>query len=98
MTIQSVAVSVMSAHPASDVSEGVVKSAANVAHRLDRAAAADAVGQQDEVAIAVRIVPQRRAGEADVAEGRRRHPGAAGRRGKHRVPAERARAAGYLRT
>ncbi len=40
------------------------------------------------------IDPERRAGEADVAERRARHPRAARRSRQHRIPAERARAAG----
>src|SRR5262245_14108795 len=53
--------------------EGVVKGAAHLPHLLDRSAAAHPVGQQHEIAIAPGIDPERRAGEADVAESGRRH-------------------------
>jgi len=60
-----------------DLAERIVKRAAHRPHLVERAAAACAVGQQNEVAVARWIDPQRRAGKAHVAEGRRRHARAA---------------------
>ena len=55
------------------------------------------VGQQHDVEILLGIDPQRRAGEAGVADRARRQARAARRCRQHRVPAERARAAGHGR-
>ena len=93
MTSQSTRVSVIS-RVTSAVTRARRESAPDRPHLIERAAAARAIGEQDEISIARRIDPQRRAGEADVAERRRRHLRAARRSRQHRIPAERARASG----
>ena len=74
------------------ITEGIVKRPPDRAHLVERAATRRAVGQQHEVPIPSGIDPERCSGKAHVTEGRRRHAAAAGRRGQHRIPAERARA------